>query len=547
MRKILFLLGALTMSASAQAASRPILAGLAELLGFRAPSVQTQVDAAMNRQASQRGVLHYAVLVETDLSSDRDGRWITRDGARVWRMRLESEDAKTLSATLGDLRLPAGSILRIANAQGEVWAERVLKMQRNVFQTTMLKGEVLVLEVELSDANFAQPHVGIHELQHGYVDMSQFEKSGSCNIDTVCPQGDDWTPQIRSTARIAIDGSLCSAVLLNNTRNDGDPLLLTAQHCGLTASNAHKLQVYWNFETSQCSGRPDGSLQQSQSGASLLAENPNPDFSLVRLDDVPPSSYEVYYAGWDRSGNGFSNGVGVHHPSGDEKRISLFEQRPRKAQALVDGEPVQSWEVFWSEGVTENGSSGSPLFDTDGRFVGQLSGGNSSCDNTGGSDVYGRLDYGWENSNNASEQMAAWLDPEGTGASRIDGLDSSDAPTKAQNDSYRIAPEVSQSIPLHVLANDNGARPLRVLSATASSGQVTNSGNAIEYTPGAADVATVNYVMIDRNGQTSDAQVTIDRRAYTQAALPAIRGGALGWASLISLIVLRARRRKNSH
>lgn len=538
MRNIFLLLGVIMMSTPAHATSRPILAGLAELAGLLLPSVQTQVQTAMSRPASQRGVLHYAVLVDVDVSSATDGQWLTRDGSRVWRMRFESEDAKSLSATLGDLHLPAGSILRIANAQGEVWAETVLTMQRDVFQTTMLPGEVFVLEVELSDTAFANPHIGVTQLQHGYVEMSQFEKSGSCNIDTVCPQGDNWTPQIRATARVTIDGSLCSAVLLNNTRNDGDPLLLTAHHCGLTASNAHKLQVYWNFETSQCGGRPDGSLRQSQSGATLLADNPNPDFSLARLDAPPLASYEVFYAGWDRSGNGFGNGVGVHHPSGDEKRISFFEQRPRKAQALVDGEPVQSWEVFWSEGVTESGSSGSPLFDTSGRFVGQLSGGNSSCENPGGSDVYGRLDYGWKTSNDAAEQLAVWLDPLNTGAARIDGLDSSDAPTKAQNDSYRVAPQVNQSMPLPVLANDNGARPLRILQATAANGTVAVTGASLQYTPGSSDHDTLNYVMIDRNGQTSSAQVTIDRRAYTaNAASPSsTRGGAFGWPALFVLL-----------
>ena len=42
------------------------------------------------------------------------------------------------------------------------------------------------------------------------------------------------------------------------------------------------------------------------------------------------------------------------------------------------------WEVYWDpttngHGVTEGGSSGSPIFNQDKRIVGQLSGGSSIC------------------------------------------------------------------------------------------------------------------------------------------------------------------------
>ena len=59
---------------------------------------------------------------------------------------------------------------------------------------------------------------------------------------------------------------------------------------------------------------------------------------------------------------------------------------------LSDG---NHWSVDWTRGVTEAGSSGSPLFVGVGStryVVGQLSGGGSSCAAPGATDYYGRFD-----------------------------------------------------------------------------------------------------------------------------------------------------------
>ena len=80
-------------------------------------------------------------------------------------------------------------------------------------------------------------------------------------------------------------------------------------------------------------------------------------------------------------------------------KISRDDSGVAKTAATIGSTTAQSWEINtsgggWELGVTEGGSSGSALFDDEGRIIGQLFGGSAACagvDDNGGSDVYGRF------------------------------------------------------------------------------------------------------------------------------------------------------------
>ena len=73
--------------------------------------------------------------------------------------------------------------------------------------------------------------------------------------------------------------------------------------------------------------------------------------------------------------------------------------------------------MTWEDGVTEPGSSGAPLFNSTHSVIGQLHGGNSSCDNPTGSDWYGKLSLSWTGNGNtySRRRLIDWLDPYNTG------------------------------------------------------------------------------------------------------------------------------------
>src|SRR5207244_2868007 len=136
-----------------------------------------------------------------------------------------------------------------------------------------------------------------------------------------------------------------------------------------------------------CNGAPpDITTVPHTSGAELLATAYPSDFSFLRLRQDPPSGAAHLAWSTDAPASGTIL-VGIHHPTGAYKRICF-------------GHPAGSnpdfWGVQWYSGVTEPGSSGSPLLNANHQVIGQLNGGfngpGSSCNNPSAPDQYGRFD-----------------------------------------------------------------------------------------------------------------------------------------------------------
>lgn len=260
---------------------------------------------------------------------------------------------------------------------------------------------------------------------------TEFLSGATGRVQINCPEGADWQTEKHAVCRMTFHDTqysyYCSGALINNARNDGTPYFLTANHCISTSSEASTLITYFNYENSTCTAN-DASLKQSLSGATLIAGSTYTDFTLLQLSEYPPAEYYPFFAGWNASSDQPSKGTCIHHPSGSTKCIAIDNDPPQSYNYVVQWSngimtsKNTHWEVAYEIGTDESGSSGSPLFDSNKRIIGQLHGGDDA------SSLFGKFSLSWNYNSATTKQLKAWLDPDNTGTLLIDGLGYKNAP-----------------------------------------------------------------------------------------------------------------------
>ena len=239
-----------------------------------------------------------------------------------------------------------------------------------------------------------------------------YEDSEECHNNVNCAEFQSWNDEVSSVLLTLTDGGtrLCSGSLINNVNQDLELYFLTSETC----LGGHEDWIFmFNYESSSCTNQ-DGITNQTVSGATLLVNNYESDFALLKLEENPPEDYDIYFSGWDITGDNPFNCTSIHHPVGDIKKISQHT-----GVAISDGwffDDDTHWKINeWSSGITEPGSYGAPLFNENKQIVGQLHGGESSCDNPV-DDYFGKLSHSW------NLGLKEYLDPDNTGITEIDGI-----------------------------------------------------------------------------------------------------------------------------
>ncbi len=430
----------------------------AQAASLKLPALDTAKLAIEDSQTEgKRGVpVRYGVEAEFKAVMPTANEWeALGDGRSRWTLDIQGQQGRALELTFSSMRLPAGGELRLF-AAGEKQASQVLTDADNppsgYFRSALIRGASARLEVRVPSEAIPNTRLSLDSVTQAYRDpfvaLNQL-KSGSCNIDTACSEGDPYREQIRSVAHYTFvsGGSsyVCTGQLMA-TGSSGDdiaaPRFTTAHHCISTSAEANSMVLYWRYESPTCrtpgsaaSGSPlsNSLATATQSGTSLLATHAPSDFTLVQLNTPVPAAGTPFYSGWDRSGTTPAGSVGIHHPSGDEKRITLnTDALERSPSCIIDGATASThWYISeYEAGTTEGGSSGSGLWDpASKRLIGVLSGGNASCSAPNEYDCYGRLDAGWSGGGTSSTRMSDWLVRGGGSPTTMDGHGGCNAPS----------------------------------------------------------------------------------------------------------------------
>ena len=455
------------------------------------------------------------------------GQWSSENGVSVWRAVIEASDALAMSVRFSEFYVPKGAKVFLWNREHIEFIggfDHRNHKDWGGLATGLVAGQALVVELQVPLGLEDACALRIDQVVHAYRDIAgkaaleaemlgeargPYGNSGDCNINVNCPEGATWQCEKRSVALILQGGfSVCTGALVNNTAQDGTPLFLTANHC-LGGSVANWTFVF-NHETEGCTGN-NGPTNQVVSGADLLVSNGSSDFGLLLLDETPPESYDVFYAGWDGTdAETVQNATCIHHPSGDLKKICFEEDAPYHYNA---GGAAVWWIDAWEDGVTEPGSSGSPLFDQNHRVIGQLYGGSAACagnQNNGQFDYYGRMGVSFNNG------ITEYLDPLDLGLEVLDGYPSAGCVTSFALDlglGIASAPEGvlcgGGDVTIEVNLSNFGTDPVTsaIIGYSVDGGpeQTTNwSGNLAQY-----EVATLAIPAIAAGDGTTEVDIYV--------------------------------------
>lgn len=407
------------------------------------PSVSVILENEKNNRLPYR----FALNLPVDFSITNSGSTeILQDGQRVWRLTIQSEGAKALLLYFDRFFIPPGGKLFVYNPLRTITFGAYTSANENSFGSfacPLIEGEAVVLEYN-APRELPLPDIRVSELSYAFRGIVHYEEnmaapaSGNCEVNVNCSEGDNWQKQKRGVMKIVTKDSTggsswCSGSLVNNTLNDGTPYLLTANHCGAGSRPVDLSQwlFYFDYEMPGCVNstalKPAvllGAVFKAHGGTEFTGS----DFYLVRLKEPVPDSLHAYFNGWSREDVASPNGTGVHHPMGDVKKISTYLS-PLVTSSYPGNPSPCFWEVWWSKtanghGVTEGGSSGSPIFSSEGLIVGTLTGGNSLCDSAhiNLSDYYGKFSWHWDkNGADSARALKYWLDPANTGLKKLGG------------------------------------------------------------------------------------------------------------------------------
>lgn len=412
---------------------------------------KAQTEMILQSEATGREMVGTVLPVALDFFDAASREWVgTKE---VWTLQVEAPGALATCVYFDDFHVPGGAKLWFETPEGrypQTWVEGpVTSIENNDHRrwtNNEVPGDALVIRYEVPVGTVESSALGICGVgffarHQNFPDPWSLTARGgaeACQVDVNCPEGDSWECEKDAVVKLRITQAggifLCSGSMVNNTAQDCRQLMLSSFHCANDAEEDDwpYFKVQFNYEYYDCGGTSSIN-SHTKTGVIHLTDSddmPNgqingSDFLLVEVEDPIDDSWEPFFAGWDATGFNGHGGVGIHHPSGDRKKISTYSSSLINSNVYAIG---AHWRVTWVEtetnhGVTEGGSSGSPIFEENHRILGTLSGGASFCNSPNSPDYYGKLSYHWDGANPipASMRLKAFLDPMDSGEEKMDG------------------------------------------------------------------------------------------------------------------------------
>lgn len=369
-----------------------------------------------------------------------------QNGTRTYSYQITADGAFSINLIFDRFQLKPGSKLYLYNGDRTMLIGPITDAQNprsggnpagSEFWTDLVQGSTLMIDLQEPIAGSGTSELHLSSVVHAYKNLfpnmnKAFGQAGTCHPNMVCHPTFQFEGDGVAMILTAGGGRACTGSMVTDMRQSFRSFFLTAFHCvDINTANgtlstgeiadAENWLVRFNYQSTTCAPGVDDLDVVTLNGTTFRAANSSSDFALFELVQQVPSDVNTTYNGWNRGAATTSNNFGIHHPRGDVKKIS-FTSNDTQIIGFNGGAGSEYVTSFWStSGVTDPGSSGSPLFDGNRRIVGQLWGGPSFCGAPGGSlrDYYGRVFVSWTGGGTNSTRLSNWLDPDNANSTSV--------------------------------------------------------------------------------------------------------------------------------
>jgi hypothetical protein len=246
----------------------------------------------------------FGKALDVDIDIKKAGTKIElSNGDKLWLVKIHCPYAYSINLIYDSFRLAEGSKFFIYNEDRTMilgaFTPEVSNNPYDEFATDLVQGNTIIIEYfEPKSSDDGVIHIS--KVIHGYVNTfsksNGLGNSGNCNNDVICQQWNNWINERRAVIMLLVDNNtaFCSGCLVNNTRQDFTPYILTANHCYFNRNGGQISNpatgifrfFYWRPNCAAGSntgtGTPTG--WQSITGATLRARNAATDFALLQLN-----------------------------------------------------------------------------------------------------------------------------------------------------------------------------------------------------------------------------------------------------------------------
>ena len=405
--------------------------------------------AKLRKEDEENSSNRFAAPSNVSYTLDNSGKWYDlEDGGRVWKLTLQADGMSGLTMLYKNFYIPNGARLYVYD-KNQTQVKGAYTYQNNLshgkFLTGVIEGETAIIEYYEPWYAKGKGHFEIYQVMltynrikyesdYEFQNFSGFGESLPCHENVNCSYANDLENQKRGVVRMLTVYNTamgwCTGSLVNNTNNDGMPYVLSAHHCGFLGANIPDFSLWrfdFNYQFSGCANETTEPNFSSILSSEVVSGSTVSDYLLLELSSNIPSAYNAYFNGWDKRTIIPDGAIGIHHPFGDVKKVSvdthMLESYPFNINwgSGVTTGPHSHFRSEMDIGTIEGGSSGSPYFNSNKKIVGQLHGGVSNCNTF--ITYYGKLSESWEAGNVPEERLLDWLDPIGSGVDTLEGIE----------------------------------------------------------------------------------------------------------------------------